>query len=107
MHASVAELLSAWRWELLLVAAVSAALFGLKAALFLLRPVARVRLEGLAAAVFYPFFFYTVPETLPALLVGASICGLPLHAPFAAAARAARALAACRCCRTRRRRSGP
>jgi hypothetical protein len=112
LHRAVAATLSRWRAELLALAALTGALFVLKSVLFLWRPLLHAKIDGAAGVVAYPFGFYTVPEVLPALLVGSMVSGLPLHAPFVAAYRAAaavlRALLAstvCYCCRGCMRRS--
>jgi len=106
LHRAVAATLSRWRLELLALAALTGALFVLKSLLFLWRPLLHAKIDGTAGVVAYPFGFYTVPEVLPALLVGSTVSGLPLHAPFVAAYRGGaavlRALLAstvCYCCR--------
>jgi hypothetical protein len=112
LHRAVAATLSRWRAELLALATLTGALFVLKSVLFLWRPLLHAKIDGTAGVVAYPFGFYTVPEVLPALLVGSTVSGLPLHAPLVAAYRMGaavlRALLAstvCYCCRGCLRRS--
>lgn len=101
-HDAASRLLFGWRLELLLLCAVTGILFGLKAVMFLWRPVSGTSIGGLAGVILYPFFFYTVPECVPALLCALAAAGLPMHvvarAVFGGPLRLIRYLLCCRCC---------
>lgn len=52
--------------------------YAIRAVLFLWRPVSNTNITGTAGAVLYPYFFYQVPEILPALLIAAQVSGASL-----------------------------
>lgn len=105
-HDAASRLLFGWRLELLLLCAVTGILFGLKAVMFLWRPISGTSIGGLAGVVLYPFFFYAVPECVPALLCALAAAGLPMHvvarAVFGGPLRLLRHILCCRCCCARR-----
>lgn len=102
-HEAASRMLFGWRLELLLLCAVTGILFGIKAVMFLWRPISGTSIDGLAGVVLYPFFFYTVPECVPALLCALAAAGLPIHvvarAVFGVPFRLLHYLICCRCCR--------
>lgn len=53
----------------IIIACVASLFFVLRGILFLLEPLFAVRLNGTAAQIMYPWFFYPVPEIIPALLL--------------------------------------
>lgn len=57
------------RRRIIIVSTCCVVCFVGRAGLFLVRPISGYRFEGLAERVLYPWFFYTVPEIVPSLVV--------------------------------------
>ncbi|GBG34119.1 Hypothetical Protein FCC1311_103422 [Hondaea fermentalgiana] len=64
-HESAAQLVR----STIVISTVSSLLFALRGVLFLLEPLFAFRLTGVWAQIMYPWFFYPVPELIPALLL--------------------------------------